>query len=331
MLCYAFDSGTWKDFFMEVIRDLSQIGPGPLYGGGCVLTIGNFDGVHIAHKMIITKVVQKARERGKKSVVITFEPHPQQFLHPGKKPFYLITTLDEKLEIMKGLGVDTVIVINFSAEFSKLTANEFICNIIWGMLKPGKIFIGHDNTFGRGKEGKPAYVKQLGEKLGFDVEIIEAVCLEGLVVSSTAVRNAVGQGDMRLAAILLGRPYSVEGKVVEGDKRGRQIGFPTANIKPLKELLPGRGVYATMLEADAVKYDSVTNIGFNPTFSDREILSMETHVLDTDRDFYGKPVKVFFLERLRGEKKFAKVQDLVEQIGNDIARARGVLKLCSER
>jgi len=317
------------NFFMEVIRDLNQIGPGPLDGGGCVLTIGNFDGVHIAHQKILSQVVTEARERGTRSVVMTFEPHPQKFFHPEKRPFYLITTLDEKLELMNGLGVDTVVVINFTAEFARLTASEFICNVVWGRLKPGKILIGHDNTFGRGKEGKPAYVKQLGEKLGFDVEIIEAVCLEGLVVSSTAVRNAVGEGDTRVAGMLLGRPYSLEGKVVEGVKRGREIGFPTANIEPHKELLPGRGVYATVLEIDGFKYDSVTNIGFNPTFTDEKTLSIESHVFDLDREIYGKTIRIFFLERLRGEKKFADVRDLVDQIGKDIARARGILKLCS--
>jgi len=314
---------------MEVIRDLDQIKPGPLHGGGCVLTIGNFDGAHIAHQRIISQVVREARERGKRSVVMTFEPHPQRFFHPEKRPFFLITTLEEKLELMSGLGVDTAIVVNFTAEFSKLTANEFICNIIWGMLRPGKILIGHDNTFGKGKEGKPAYVKQLGEKLGFDVEIIDAVCLEGLVVSSTAVRNAVGEGDMRLAGMLLGRPYSLEGKVVEGVKRGREIGFPTANIEPRKELLPGRGVYATLLEIDGVKYDSVTNIGFNPTFTDEKTLSIESHVFDLETEIYGKTVRIYFLERLRGEQKFLNVQDLIDQIGKDIEKARGILKLCS--
>jgi len=318
-----------EGFFMEVIRDLDQIAPGPLHGGGCVLTIGNFDGVHIAHQKIISQVVAEARERGGRSVVMTFEPHPQKFFHPEKKPFYLITTLDEKLELMSRLGVDTAIVVNFTAEFAKFSANEFICSIIWGMLKPGKILIGHDNTFGRGKEGKPAYVKQLGEKLGFDVEIIEAVCLEGVVVSSTAVRNAVGEGDMRLAGMLLGRPYSLEGTVVEGVKRGREIGFPTANVEPRKELLPGTGVYATVLEVDNVKYDSVTNIGFNPTFTDQKILSIESHVFDLEKEIYGKVVKLYFLERLRGEKKFADVQDLIDQIANDIEKARGILKLCS--
>lgn len=314
---------------MIVIRDFDQIRPGPLHGGGCVLTIGNFDGVHIAHQRIINQVVSEARERGKKSVVMTFEPHPQKFFHPEKRPFFLITTLEEKLALMNSLGVDTAIVVNFTAEFARLTANEFICDIIWKLLRPGKILIGHDNTFGKGKEGKPAYVKQLGEKMGFDVEIIEAVCLDGLVVSSTAVRNALGEGDMRLAGMLLGRPYSLEGKVVEGVRRGREIGFPTANIESRKELLPGRGVYATVLEIDNVKYDSVTNIGFNPTFTDEKILSIESHVFDLEKDIYDKSVRLYFLERLRGEQKFVNVQDLIDQIGKDVEKARNVLKLCS--
>jgi riboflavin kinase/FMN adenylyltransferase len=134
---------------------------------------------------------------------------------------------------------------------------------------------------------------------------------------------------MRLAGMLLGRPYSLEGRVVEGVKRGREIGFPTANIEPLKDLLPGRGVYATMLEIDGVRFESVTNIGFNPTFTDKNILSIESHVFDLDKEIYGKTVRVYFLERLRGEKKFLNVQDLIDQIGNDIARARSILKLCS--
>lgn len=312
---------------MEVIRDLKDVREELK---NCVLTVGNFDGVHIAHQRIISQVVREARERAVKCVVMTFDPHPQQVLHPNKKPFYLITTLEEKLEKIAELGIDAVMVINFSLEFATLTADEFIRKIIWGKFRPGKILIGHDNTFGRGKEGKPAYVKQLGQNLGFEVEIIEAVCLEGLIVSSTAVRSAVMQGDMRLAGLLLGRPYSFEGTVVEGCRRGRDIGFPTANIEPNKQLLPGRGVYATILEVEGGKYESVTNIGYNPTFTDEKTISIETHVFDHDLHIYGKRVRLSFLERLRGEKKFENVQNLVEQIGKDIARAREILKPCGE-
>ena len=328
MLCYGSSKRRREGDIMEIIRDLDRVND---HLKGCVLTVGNFDGVHIAHQRIISQVVREARERGGKSVIMTFNPHPQEFLHPERKPFYLITTLSEKFELLEEMGVDAVAVINFSADFSRLSADEFIRGIIWRLFGPAKILIGHDNTFGRGKEGKPAYVKQLGEKLGFDVEIIEAVCMEGLVVSSTEVRNAVREGDMRLAGMLLGRPYSLEGRVVEGFQRGRDIGFPTANIAPQKELLPGRGVYATLIDIEGERFESVTNVGFNPTFTDEKRLSIETHIFDLNRDVYGKRARVHFLEHLRGERKFESIDKLTAQIANDIARARAILKICAEK
>ncbi len=307
---------------MKIIKDLKDVTPDLR---GCIMTIGNFDGVHLAHQKIIGKVVEVAAENRTKSVVMTFEPHPQQVLQPDRIPFYLITTVDEKLEILRSLGVDAAVVIPFSREFSRTTAREFICGTIWEKLRPKKVLIGHDYTFGKGKEGKPEYLKSLGKSIGFEVEIIQAVEIEGGIISSTRIRNAILRGNIGEAALLLGRPYTLKGTVVEGFRRGTDLGFPTANLLSEKELIPGEGVYAVYAELDGKRLPAVVNIGFNPTFSN-EKLSVEVHILDFSGDLYGKTLQVLFIEKIRDERKFGSLDELIEQIKKDILKARSFLK-----
>jgi riboflavin kinase/FMN adenylyltransferase len=307
---------------MRVIRSLREI-PADLAGG--VMTIGNFDGVHLAHQAIIRKVIGEARTANCKAIVMTFEPHPQQVLHPERKPFYLITTLEEKISVLESLGVDDAVVVPFTSEFSQTTAAEFAQRVICDAIHPVNVMIGHDYTFGRGKEGKPEYLRALGKTCGFGVEVIGAVEMEGGIVSSTRVRNAIQAGDVSLAARLLGRPYSLGGHVVEGDRRGRDIGFPTANIAPEKLLIPLRGVYAAFVDVNGERFRAAVNIGFNPTFTDQENLSIEAHLLDFKGHLYGRKLVLSFVERIRDEQKFKSLEALVSQIAKDVEQTRKIL------
>lgn len=292
---------------------------------GAVATIGNFDGVHLGHQQIFRKIVREARQCQSKSVVITFDPHPKSVLHPEKRPFYLLTTLDEKLKLIKSLEIDGVMLIPFSLEFSKTTATDFVCRILWEQLRIKKIFIGHDYTFGRGKEGNEEFLARYGKKLGFRVDVTNAVKVGDIIISSTRIRNAICDGDVRLAGSLLGRPYNLKGSVAGGYKRGTQLGFPTANLDPEKLLLPREGVYAVVVELNGKRYQGVLNIGRNPTFGN-ENLTVELHILDFSDDIYGEKLELFFIDRIREEIRFDNPESLADQIRSDVAQARTVLE-----
>jgi len=291
---------------------------------GAIATIGNFDGVHLGHQQIFRKIVQEARQNQSKSVVITFAPHPKSILHPDKRPFYLLTTLDEKLKLIESLEVDGVMLIPFSLEFSKTTAKDFVCQILWEQLRIKKIFIGHDYTFGKGKEGNEEFLARYGKKLGFQVDVTNAVKVGEIIISSTRIRNAILDGDVKTACALLGRPYNLKGAVTGGHKRGTQLGFPTANLEPEKILLPPEGVYAVVVELKKNRYQGVLNIGSNPTFGN-EKLTVELYILDFQADIYGEELEIFFIDRIRGEVRFDNPESLVNQIRNDVTRARTIL------
>jgi len=308
---------------MDVIRGLDKIPP--KYECS-VATIGNFDGIHLAHQGLLRKVVAEAAERNCSGVVLTFEPHPQEVLHPERRPFYLLTTLQEKLKLIEGLGIDAVILIEFTPEFAKTSAEQFVQTILWDRLHLEKLIIGHDTAFGNRKTGNETFLRSMGEKLGFAVEAIEGVQVEGVLVSSTSVRHALLEGDVRRAMKLLGRPYNLGGTVVKGYRRGSEIGVPTANIAPEKELIPAQGVYAVTAELGGRRRPGVLNIGYSPTFGDNR-LTVEVHLLDFPREeLYDKPIEVFFIARIRDEVKFESPKELVRQIERDIERARELLK-----
>jgi len=291
---------------------------------GAVVTIGNFDGVHAGHRQIFAKVLADARRCGGPAVVMTFEPHPKQVLHPERRPFYLITTLGEKLRLIEAAGMDAAWVIPFSPEFAARPASAFVEDFLCRALAIRKVYIGHDYTFGRGREGNEAFLKAKGEALGFAVEVVNAYRIGETIISSTAIREAILAGEVSRAAAMLGRPYNLAGRVVEGHRRGAGLGFPTANLDPEKVLLPARGVYAVRGAVSGRSYAGVLNIGENPTFGDGR-QTVEVHLLDFAGDLYGAPLEVQFIERLRGEVKFSGPDALVAQIRKDVERARRIL------
>jgi riboflavin kinase/FMN adenylyltransferase len=291
---------------------------------GAVATIGNFDGVHLGHQYIFQKVILHARQEKSRAVVITFEPHPKMVLHPERKPFYLITSLEEKIARIAETGMDGLLLIPFSLEFSHTTAREFVRSILWDRLRISKIYIGHDYTFGRGREGNETSLAVAGEQLGFAVEVVSAFKVGEAVISSTLTRNMILEGRVKEAALYLGRPYNLSGEVISGHRRGRDLGFPTANLRPDKALIPARGIYAVRLLLEGKARQGVLNIGFNPTFSDNA-LSVEVHIFDFDEDIYGKRLEVLFIDRIRDEMKFDGPAQLVEQIRRDVETAGKIL------
>ncbi|MEA2014080.1 MAG: bifunctional riboflavin kinase/FAD synthetase [Thermodesulfobacteriota bacterium] len=305
---------------MKIIRDIDNI---PEDLTGAVITIGNFDGVHLGHREIFRKLVREARAINKKSVVITFDPHPQKVMHPERRPFFLLTPLNEKLRLIEYCGVDTVILVTFSIEFAGITAEEFVGNILWGKLCLSKLFVGYDYVFGRGKSGNAESLKTYGEILGFQVEEIGVVKTGGMISSSTNIRLSILDGNVKLASEMLGRPYEVSGTIVKGYRRGTDMGYPTANIKSEK-VIPAIGVYAIIAELEGIRRPGVINIGCNPTFGNEEI-SAEVHLLDFKGDIYEKAITILFIDRLRDETKFKGPEELARQIEKDIERAREVL------
>lgn len=305
---------------MDIIRDLDIL-PGNLTGA--IVTIGNFDGVHLGHREIFRKIVADAAEIKKKSVVITFDPHPQKIIHPERRPFFLLTPLQEKLDLIASCGVDAVILLTFSRAFAEITAEQFVEDILWEKLHLSKLFVGYDYVFGKGKSGNAKFLRKSGEKFGFAVEEIHVVKTDGMIASSTNIRLSILAGNVRLASEMLGRPYSVSGVVVKGYRRGTDMGYPTANIKSEK-VIPATGVYAVFAELAGVRHRGVINIGKNPTFGNEET-SAEVHLLDFEGDIYGENITLFFMDRLRDEQKFHSPKELGRQIQRDIEKAKAIL------
>ena len=307
---------------MDVIRGSENIPEGLK---GAFVTIGNFDGVHLGHRFIFGRLVEEARHEGRPAVAISFDPHPKMVLHPERRPFYLITTPQEKIHLLADLGIDAFILIPFSLEYARTTAEEFVREILWERLRIRRILIGHDYTFGRGKEGNEVFLTEAGRRLGFEVEVMDAFCVGDIVISSTKIREALLAGEVRFAATLLGRPYNLAGRVISGNQRGVRLGFPTANIAPDKELVPARGVYAVRVLREGKRHEGVVNIGFNPTFADKK-RSVEVHIFDFHEDIYGESIEILFIERIRDEVRFESPEKLIAQIDRDIDRVREILK-----
>jgi riboflavin kinase / FMN adenylyltransferase len=308
---------------MDVIRGIENI---PTHLRCAVVTIGNFDGIHLGHQLILRRLVEEARREKCPAVVISFEPHPKMVLHPERRPFYLITSLEEKIRLLADHDADTFILIPFSLEYARTTAEEFVCGVLWERLHIRKIIIGHDYTFGRGKEGNEAFLSAFGKRLGFEVEVMNAVRVGDTTVSSTKIREAILAGEVHLAASLLGRPYNLSGRVVSGHRRGVNLGFPTANISPDKELVPPSGVYAVNVILEGIRRQGALSIGINPTFTNGA-RSIEVHILDFKEDIYGKTLDVLFIERIRDEIRFESPEGLIAQIDRDINRVREILRV----
>jgi riboflavin kinase / FMN adenylyltransferase len=305
---------------MAVICDLGNLRH-PLRNP--VLTIGNFDGVHKGHLALFDMVKERARLIDGQSALITFDPHPIKVIKPGNGP-RLITLTEQKLELIQKADIDVIFCIPFTKEFAAISAQDFVQQILVDRIGVHEIIVGYDYTFGNNREGDIQFLKKTGEDFGFVVHVVEPVYVGDKLVSSTSIRKLVQDGNLPEARELLGRDYQVCGTVVRGkDRGGRLLGFPTANIELIDELVPKLGVYAVHVMVDNQTLNGVTNIGFNPTFG-KGPFSVETHILDFEGDLLGKRIQIKFIERLRDERPFGSVKDLADQIGRDILRARKV-------
>ncbi|MBI4742559.1 MAG: bifunctional riboflavin kinase/FAD synthetase [Betaproteobacteria bacterium] len=307
---------------MLVFRGYSQAAPSET-----VLTIGNFDGVHRGHRALLARLTSAAAALGLPSTVLTFEPHPREFFAPQSAPARL-STLREKLELIADDGVDIAYVCHFNAALSALTAEEFIARVLVRALRVRHLIIGDDFRFGAKRAGGFALLCEAGERFGFKVEAMDSVMLDGERASSSGVRAALAAGDLERAASLLGRPYSIDGRVVHGDQVGRQLGFATANIRIKHDRPPLLGVFAVEVGCpDGKVLKGVANLGFRPSANQVARPILEVHLFDFERDIYGDHLNVRFLHKLRDEMKFPSFDALKAQIAHDVENAKNYFPL----
>jgi riboflavin kinase/FMN adenylyltransferase len=286
-----------------------------------VLTLGVFDGLHLGHQLIMRTVVERARETGAVPTVITFDPHPRAVLHPESAP-PLLQTLDQKVEGFGVLGIEQTIVIRFDDAFSQTCAEEFLRDVVKERLHAKEVYLGRGFAFGHNREGNIELLRRVSRELGFFADEVQEVQFRNQRVSSSRVRALLTEGKVNLARRLLARPYGVEGMVEHGARRGSDLGFPTANLRPKNRVIPRNGVYVTGALIDGKWRRSVTNVGVRPTFGGDMEPSVETFVMNWDGDLYGDVVRVRFLHRLRDERKFGSMNELKAQIANDVERSR---------
>ncbi len=288
-----------------------------------VVAIGNFDGVHLGHRSLLRLAVDKALEQGVRSAVLTFRPHPLKLLFPDRRVF-LITSEERKARLIAECGIDDLVVARFDHRFADLSAEAFVSEVLVEHLGAAAVVVGENYAFGRNREGNIERLRQFGREYGFAVLVAPACRLDGELVSSTKIREAIMQGEIERAARFLGRPCAIVGRVVKGKSRGRELGFPTANLVSEIELYPREGVYAVWVEFDGKRYPGVVNIGHNPTFGDTG-LTVEAHILDFDGDLYDRELKIIFVEYLRSERKCSSLEELCRLIAADVAKARKIL------
>jgi len=289
-----------------------------------VLTIGNFDGVHRGHQTLFHIAREWAETLTGESVVITFHPHPLQILAPGQGPLF-ITPHERKLELIALCGIDVAVVVPFSKQFARMSARDFVKVLLVDKIGAKAIIVGEDYRFGYSREGDIDFLRRMGDEYGFRVETVSGVEMDGTVVSSTLIRQFIQEGDLREANRLLGRPYEIAGVVIPGHQRGgRLLGFPTANISLSGQASPKPGVYAVQVKIGDGTYGGAANVGYNPTFGGND-LSVEVFVFDFDENIYEKFIRVYFVERLRDEKRFSGPEELTVQIRKDVEKARRIL------
>lgn len=281
-----------------------------------VVTLGNFDGVHLGHQRIFEKVKEEARKIYGESVVVTFEPHPLKILSPEQCP-PLLTPFKKKMMLIEKTGVEKVLCIQFTRAFAELSPVEFVKSVLVGKVEAKKIIVGYNYRFGRGKSGDVDSLKENCALFGVDVEVVEALKVTDTIVSSSKIRELIRDGEVKKASKLLGRDYPVIGQVIEGTKRGHALGFPTANLEMAEELYPKPGVYAVSVNWHHQCFNGLANIGFNPTF-DAKAVSLEVHILNFEREIYGEELQVYFTERIRDETRFPSTEGLIKQIRKDI-------------
>ncbi|MCX4190188.1 bifunctional riboflavin kinase/FAD synthetase [Methylophaga sp. OBS3] len=302
----------------RIIRGLHNL---PVPQCACVATIGNFDGVHLGHQAVLSQLAMKADMLGLPAVVITFEPQPYEYFVPEKAPARL-SRFREKVEALRAYSIQKLCVLRFNKSLADMAAEEFIRRLLVDGLQVSYLVVGDDFRFGKDRQGDFALLQEAGRKYGFQVVNMHTFAIDKHRVSSTRIRHALAEGNLALAEQLLGRPYRMSGRVSHGDKRGRQMGFPTANIDLHRCTVPLSGVYAVQLFGiDGEPVNGVANIGVRPTIGDDKAL-LEVHLLDFNRDIYGAHVQVVFLEKLRQEQKFPNLDALIAQIHKDIAAAK---------
>lgn len=309
---------------MKVVYDIEEFDPQK----PVVLTQGTFDGVHFGHRRILRHVVSEARKIDGVSVLLTFYPHPRLVLYPDDNELKLLTTIEEKVDLVSALGIDYLIIIPFTKELSRLRASDFVRDILVEQLHISKLIIGYDHRFGRNREGGLQEMSRFAETYNFDLEEIPPQDIDDSIVSSTKIRKALLEGDVHLAKDYLGDLYTISGKVEEGLQRGTAIGYPTANVRVSSsyKLIPQNGVYAVWVYVDKIKYAGMLNIGYNPTFEDKK-WSMEVHILNFNKNIYHHKILISFCSRIREEMKFENVTSLVNQLTKDERKVRSMLEV----
>jgi riboflavin kinase/FMN adenylyltransferase len=306
---------------MKIVRGLKNFTerlPNP------VLTLGNFDGVHLGHQAIFKKVIERAREIQGTSIAFTFEPHPLKVLAPERSP-KLLSTFHGKMKLIAEAGIDVVICADFTRSFADQNPEDFARSVLCEKIGVKEVYVGYDYTFGKGREGGIESLKKMGLICGFQVEEVEAIRVDSKVPSSSAIRELISSGKVEDAAQLLGRYYAIEGEIVHGSRRGHDLGFPTANLRTPNERIPSNGVYAVRAEAEGRRYQGVAAIGVRPTF-ETGFFSIEVFLFDFDGDLYGKQMEVSFVGFLREERKFPDVQSLIVQMQRDVDEAKKILQ-----
>ncbi len=288
-----------------------------------VVALGTFDGIHLAHARILATAVERARARGVTSLVCTFDPNPAAVLRPDRAPAPL-APLEENLARIALLGPDAALVMPFTVELSRMEAETFVEDVLLRALGAREIVVGFNHTFGRDARGTAMLLKEIGERRGFAVHVLPPLEVAGQIVSSSAIREALRDGDVEMARLLLGRPYAVNGRVLRGAGRGRTLGFPTANLRPDRPLILAPGVYAARASWDETRADAVVNVGYRPTFGEEQYW-IETYVFDFSGDLYDRRFTVEFLRHIRGEMKFSGVEALTRQVALDMETARRLL------
>jgi riboflavin kinase/FMN adenylyltransferase len=284
-----------------------------------IVTIGTFDGVHLGHQKILSRLKELKEKTGLKTVVLTFEPHPRKVLFPEQKDLKLLTLIDEKLELLDRYGVDVTVVYPFTRQFSESDPQFYIEEILFRSLKVKHLVIGYDHKFGKNRTGNIITLKEFANKDGFFVEEISAKDIDHIAVSSSKIRKALEEGNIEMASEYLGHPFSIKGLVVKGKQLGRTLGYPTANVKPDGEekIVPKIGIYFVGVVVENVNYYGMMSIGFNPTTDSDDKIKLEVNIFDFNSDIYNKSIKLNFLKRLRDEKKFANLTDLKIQLAKD--------------
>lgn len=305
---------------MQIYYNLEDI---PVLNRDSVVTFGVFDGLHLGHQAVIRQVVEDATARDLSNTVLAFYPHPMAFLSPERCP-PILTPRQKRLELLEELGVEIAVFVRFDAYLAQMPPITFVEAVLIGKLRARQVIVGYACQFGKNRAGNAEVLQSLGAQSNLDVTIMPPTLVEGRPVHSTRVREAVIQGELELAALLLKRPHSIIGKIVRGDGRGRRLGYPTANIHAENQIYPPNGVYAIRAKLEDKLYGGILNIGVRPTV-DGLNFQVEAHLFNFDEDVYGREIEIFFIKKIRDERKFADIESLVEQIGQDVEIAQSIL------